>query len=489
MLESRYSFPLPPVRSPAVSSAAVSNTLVVARSGFGQDASALPMLGNWAVGQRETFCRRSRMFPRTITLTIVDPRSSKLAKAKTLADPSASNHWDGGWGENLYLCLKKLTAQQYKKWIWIDAICINQGDDAEKCHQIPLMREIYTRASEVLAWLGDANLLESSILDSNMRYAIQASMENPSPELQILRPGKRIAEFEDYLHIPMPLPLLIKGLTSIFDRPYFSRIWVQQEVILGKEVVVMYGDVKMNWEEFVTMTKACQWQGQPFTEHILNLKRTRDTAHSEAGDDDEMSLLADIYIQFTKWNLSLDRFQDMLTTLDAAYQFPDLPSWCPNLNWDGEAHIQWDIFSAGYDNAETRETTIGRSRPEPDEHPKTRWLDSRVLVLSAAFVVDEVQVVIPWHENIQGKDFQVHWSKLLKWDKACLRLTGKEDSEEQLLAHATTLVADRIWGIERSISPLAYHAEPIRCYDLWKSCSWLLSWGIPRLTLPSEFFD
>jgi hypothetical protein len=38
--------------------------------------------------------------------------------------------------------------------VWINAICINQKDDVEKVTQIPLMREIYSRATRVIAWVG-----------------------------------------------------------------------------------------------------------------------------------------------------------------------------------------------------------------------------------------------------------------------------------------------------------------------------------------------
>lgn len=41
--------------------------------------------------------------------------------------------------------------------IWVDAICINQADDAEKAVQIPLMQEVYTWARVVYVWLGSGS--------------------------------------------------------------------------------------------------------------------------------------------------------------------------------------------------------------------------------------------------------------------------------------------------------------------------------------------
>ena len=39
--------------------------------------------------------------------------------------------------------------------VWIDAICINQNDTAERGLQIGKMRELYTDAWSVVIWLGD----------------------------------------------------------------------------------------------------------------------------------------------------------------------------------------------------------------------------------------------------------------------------------------------------------------------------------------------
>ncbi|PVH77386.1 HET-domain-containing protein, partial [Cadophora sp. DSE1049] len=42
-----------------------------------------------------------------------------------------------------------------EKLLWIDSVCINQNDEAEKGEQIQLMRTIFSEAVGVLAWLGD----------------------------------------------------------------------------------------------------------------------------------------------------------------------------------------------------------------------------------------------------------------------------------------------------------------------------------------------
>jgi hypothetical protein len=39
--------------------------------------------------------------------------------------------------------------------LWIDAICINQDDMAERSEQVKLMTEIYRNAKRVLIWLGE----------------------------------------------------------------------------------------------------------------------------------------------------------------------------------------------------------------------------------------------------------------------------------------------------------------------------------------------
>jgi hypothetical protein len=56
--------------------------------------------------------------------------------------------------QNCLLALRYLRRKSEIRSLWIDAICIDQESDAEKIHQIPLMGDVYRRASRVIVWLG-----------------------------------------------------------------------------------------------------------------------------------------------------------------------------------------------------------------------------------------------------------------------------------------------------------------------------------------------
>jgi hypothetical protein len=51
---------------------------------------------------------------------------------------------------NLHSFLIRLRRRHIRRTLWIDAICIEQGKNSERAHQVRLMHAIYSGASEVL---------------------------------------------------------------------------------------------------------------------------------------------------------------------------------------------------------------------------------------------------------------------------------------------------------------------------------------------------
>ncbi|EMD00971.1 hypothetical protein BAUCODRAFT_60134, partial [Baudoinia panamericana UAMH 10762] len=55
---------------------------------------------------------------------------------------------------SLHAFLQIWLAEKRQGWLFVDAICINQNDVAERSSQVALMGQIYRNAYQVLAWLG-----------------------------------------------------------------------------------------------------------------------------------------------------------------------------------------------------------------------------------------------------------------------------------------------------------------------------------------------
>ncbi|KAI7781623.1 HET-domain-containing protein [Diaporthe eres] len=104
----------------------------------------------------------------------------------------------------------KVNLQKFR--LWADALCINQKDNKDQEHQIPLMGQIYRCANDVFVWLGE-NEPQDEPLFRGLSEALLIG--------EYLDPG--FAEtFEK--HVVAAKKLLL--------RPWFTRLWVVQEIAL-----------------------------------------------------------------------------------------------------------------------------------------------------------------------------------------------------------------------------------------------------------------
>ncbi|KAF2461212.1 heterokaryon incompatibility, partial [Lineolata rhizophorae] len=55
---------------------------------------------------------------------------------------------------NLLSALQHLRQPDVTRILWVDAVCINQGNIAERDAQVRMMGDIYRMAARVLVWLG-----------------------------------------------------------------------------------------------------------------------------------------------------------------------------------------------------------------------------------------------------------------------------------------------------------------------------------------------
>ncbi|KAF3809590.1 hypothetical protein GCG54_00012876 [Colletotrichum gloeosporioides] len=116
------------------------------------------------------------------------------------------------------------------RFLWADAVCINQNDKREKSSQIPLMADIYRRANSVLVWLGDANDAETA-----MRVLSRMS-RSIGPELDT---NEKAA--------------IISSLDILLQRPWFSRRWIIQEIVRNHDVSMHCGSSSLSWTRLIAI--------------------------------------------------------------------------------------------------------------------------------------------------------------------------------------------------------------------------------------------
>jgi Heterokaryon incompatibility protein (HET) len=203
---------------------------------------------------------------------------------------------------NLAEALHCLAPPEKSRFLWIDAICINQSDSSERSHQVQRMGRIYNDAKRVLVWLGAG---DPDTLSAFQRLAKEEEYRTLS--IQDLETRRELRIVEDVSTIPSTEPELLQdsysdvddelpilrrptmGLTEstneeiaaihkIFQHPWWERVWVIQEATLARELCIVCGGHELPWNMLcqiypVTFTRPGQLQISPHEKNLEPLRR------------------------------------------------------------------------------------------------------------------------------------------------------------------------------------------------------------------------
>ncbi|KAJ9424452.1 heterokaryon incompatibility protein-domain-containing protein [Fusarium oxysporum] len=127
--------------------------------------------------------------------------------------------------------------------LWVDAICINQKVLDERAQQVNLMREIYSRASSVLVWLGRAT--DQTVPAFRLLLGL-ADISRASLDVR-----------QEYItHVIRNE--CFKGhwlaLGELLQREWWHRVWTIQEAVLGSDIRVICGPSVLEWDRIMQAT-------------------------------------------------------------------------------------------------------------------------------------------------------------------------------------------------------------------------------------------
>ncbi|OBS23478.1 hypothetical protein FPOA_04028 [Fusarium poae] len=164
--------------------------------------------------------------------------------------------------------------EQYKAqdatffFIWIDALCIQQENLQEKSSQIPLMGRIYSQARCTLLWLGGSEpMISQGWAATQERLGRIVDMQGTSKDTRSERvQNDSLLEIDDAASYAAfgvePLTVHeIFGWYLLMSRSWFKRIWVMQEWISCRHVVLICGEILIDPSSFVFRVADFQSRG------------------------------------------------------------------------------------------------------------------------------------------------------------------------------------------------------------------------------------
>ncbi|KAK4221467.1 heterokaryon incompatibility protein-domain-containing protein [Podospora fimiseda] len=247
---------------------------------------------------------------------------------------------------NCEAALRSLRLPTKERYIWVDALCINQFSILERSHQAQLMPVIYSTAQRVLIYLGD-----------------------DEPELDMA--SKHLDLYQrDWANE-------WKYLSDILKRPYFFRSWIIQEIASARSALVTDGTSWRVWPIFDKNTDTTgdlflpwlrdsdnrkylykgpsdlvqlmidSWASQVYDprDKVFSLLGVIPGAAAEGLVADYSRTVEQVYTGFAAFALAKHRATDILKYAGGYTKSPRLPSWVPDWHllsrdWDIMANIK-----------------------------------------------------------------------------------------------------------------------------------------------------
>lgn len=146
---------------------------------------------------------------------------------------------------NLEAALRQLLMGSESKVLWVDALCIDQANVAERNEQVRKMKLVYQQAAGVITWLGEeyddsreAFKILQSLKEVGVAKSIYVGHDSPTE-------GANLSD---------DIVEKIHAVIKLFMREYWNRAWVVQEIFSARRVVFHCASDHITWED---MQSAC----------------------------------------------------------------------------------------------------------------------------------------------------------------------------------------------------------------------------------------
>lgn len=149
--------------------------------------------------------------------------------------------------------------------LWVDAICINQGDMIERNEQVPIMDRIYQNSWRTVVWLRAETEGGEELFDMLHDLAEDAKALRNSSTTSSLDKGN-VGDDIDSASLPAILQQFLRrepvqsakkdlylarmDIWSMLSCEWWYRAWTLQEILLSSSIILIQGNLEIDWHDF-----------------------------------------------------------------------------------------------------------------------------------------------------------------------------------------------------------------------------------------------
>jgi hypothetical protein len=151
---------------------------------------------------------------------------------------------------NLFDALRQLRSEWTwtARYLWVNAICINQDDAKERAFQVGVMDRIFAGACQTAAWLGSSNDDTPRVV-AILRILRQLHIDELAAPTRLPRRDKPLgAESLKACGLP-PIENLEEWapVLRFIEGRWFRRLWTIHDLAFSKKTVLLWGNAYIDW--------------------------------------------------------------------------------------------------------------------------------------------------------------------------------------------------------------------------------------------------
>ena len=149
---------------------------------------------------------------------------------------------------SLYQALPYLRYRDQRRVLWVDAICVDQQNLKERGLQVERMGDVYSLAERVIVWLGLGDSTSVHAIQFLRAIASKVKVDWSTIETGLL--SQDDAAWVDDTKTQLYGEREVFAILSLVMRPWFERLWVQQEIHKKRNAVLICGSDTISWQDF-----------------------------------------------------------------------------------------------------------------------------------------------------------------------------------------------------------------------------------------------